>query len=41
MGTLRNTYLIDPSGEIRKTYTQVDPSAHAEEILHDIQTIPA
>ena len=41
MGTLRNTYLIDPSGEIRKTYTHVDPSAHAEEILHDIQTIAA
>jgi peroxiredoxin Q/BCP len=39
MDTLRNTYLIDPSGEIRKTYTQVDPSAHAEEILRDIQAM--
>ncbi|CCF85084.1 peroxiredoxin [Nitrolancea hollandica] len=41
MGTLRNTYLVDPSGEIRKTYTQVDPSAHAEEILRDIQAMSA
>lgn len=39
MGTLRNTYLIDPTGEIRKAYTQVDPSAHAEEILRDIQAM--
>lgn len=41
MGVLRNTYLIDPNGEIRKTYTRVNPSAHAEEILHDIQAMSA
>jgi thioredoxin-dependent peroxiredoxin len=39
LGVLRNTYLIDPHGEIRKVYERVDPSAHAEEILRDLQAL--
>lgn len=37
-GTLRMTYLIDPKGEIKKVYKNVNPSFHAEEILKDLQT---
>ncbi len=32
-GILRNSYLINPEGEIVKSYIGVDPSAHAEEVL--------
>jgi len=35
--TARITYLIDPSGIIAKKYPKVDPVAHADEILKDIQ----
>lgn len=38
-GTLRNTYLINPQGEIVKTYENVDPVNHAEQILSDLQTL--
>jgi peroxiredoxin Q/BCP len=34
--TRRISYLIDPSGIIRKTYPSVDPARHAEEILNDL-----
>lgn len=37
-GTFRMTYLIDPAGEIRKVYKDVNPSVHAAEILSDLQT---
>ena len=37
MGILRKTYLIDPNGEVRKVYDQVDPVEHAGEILQDIE----
>jgi peroxiredoxin Q/BCP len=29
----RNTFLIDPSGKIAKTYTSVNPARHSEEVL--------
>lgn len=35
-GTLRMTYLIDPTGEVRKVYPYVKPEEHASEILRDI-----
>jgi peroxiredoxin Q/BCP len=38
-GTLRTTYIIDPTGEIRKIYKSVEPFGHASEILNDLKTI--
>lgn len=35
-GILRNTYVIDPQGIIRKVYENVKPEDHAQEILRDI-----
>lgn len=32
-GVKRNTYIIDPNGEIVKTYENVNPLVHAKEIL--------
>ena len=29
----RNTFLIDPKGEIRKVYAKVNPNPHSEEVL--------
>ncbi len=31
----RISFLIDPSGRIVKTYREVDPAAHPEEVLSD------
>jgi len=36
-GTLRKTYLIDRTGEVRKIYDNVAPSTHAGQILEDIK----
>jgi peroxiredoxin Q/BCP len=36
-GVLRNTYLINPEGEIAKKYENVKPDRHAEEIIADVQ----
>jgi thioredoxin-dependent peroxiredoxin len=33
----RSTYLVDPSGVIRKVYENVKPQGHEEELLRDIQ----
>jgi peroxiredoxin Q/BCP len=35
----RNTFLVDPSGKIRKVYTNVSPKVnmHSEEVLADLQ----
>lgn len=33
----RNTFLIDPSGVIRKVYVKVNPQIHSEEVLADLQ----
>lgn len=38
-GILRNTYLINPEGEIHKEYKNVDPLTHAGELLRDLQTL--
>lgn len=38
-GTLRNSYLIDPKGEIVKSYEGVKPNEHVEEILMDLKTL--
>lgn len=35
-GTLRNTYLINPKGEIVKEYKKVDPINHPSQILKDV-----
>ena len=36
-GVHRNTYLIDPSGNIVKEYIGVNPQNHANEILKDLK----
>jgi peroxiredoxin Q/BCP len=36
MGTLRNTVIINPQGEIVKTYEGVDVKNHAAEIIADL-----
>lgn len=38
-GTLRNTYLINPKGEIVKKYEKVNPLTHASEIIADIKKL--
>lgn len=35
-GTLRKTYLINPKGEITKTYLAVNPTQHASEVVNDL-----
>lgn len=35
-GTHRNTYLIDPKGNIIKTYTGVNPLTHVQQVLSDL-----
>jgi len=37
----RNTFIIDPSGTIRKVYVKVKPQAHSEEVLADLATLQA
>jgi peroxiredoxin Q/BCP len=37
----RNTFLIDPSGVIRKVYLKVNPQSHSEEVLADLGTLEA
>lgn len=37
----RNTFLIDPSGVIRKVYTKVNPAHHSEEVLADLAAMQA
>lgn len=37
-GTIRNTYLINPKGEVAKFYEKVNPLTHSEEILKDLST---
>jgi peroxiredoxin Q/BCP len=40
-GTLRNTYLINPQGQIVKPYLGVSPKEHAAEIIQDLQALQA
>lgn len=35
----RHTFIIDPLGVIRKTYDDVDPASHSEEVLADLATL--
>ncbi len=37
----RNTFLIDPSGVIRKAYVRVNPATHSEDVLADLQQLQA
>ena len=37
----RNTFLIDPTGTIRKVYVKVKPQAHSEEVLADLAQLQA
>ena len=38
-GVLRNTYLINPKGEIVKSYIGVNPLIHSSEILQDLDNL--
>jgi len=35
----RQTFLIDPEGNIAKHYENVDPDTHSAEILHDLSNL--
>jgi thioredoxin-dependent peroxiredoxin len=37
----RNTFLIDPTGVIKKVYLKVSPQGHSEAILADLQQLQA
>jgi peroxiredoxin Q/BCP len=37
LGIKRNTYLINPEGQIAKEYLDVKPEEHALEILADVE----
>jgi thioredoxin-dependent peroxiredoxin len=37
----RNTFLIDPTGVIRKVYLKVSPQGHSEALLADLQQLQA
>lgn len=39
MGTERNTFIIDPSGNIVKEYRGVNPKDHFEQIIADLKTL--
>lgn len=39
MGTHRNTFIIDPAGNIAKQYEGVNPKTHAAEIIKDLKTL--
>ena len=38
-GTIRSSFLIDPTGAIEKIYTDVKPEKHVEEVLHDLKRL--
>jgi thioredoxin-dependent peroxiredoxin len=37
----RNTFLIDPSGIVRKVYLKVSPQGHSQEVLADLERLQA
>lgn len=39
IGIHRNTYLIDPEGNIVKEYLSVNPKKHVAEIIHDLKSL--
>jgi thioredoxin-dependent peroxiredoxin len=36
---VRNAFLIDPNGVIRKVYLKVSPQSHREEVLADLKRL--
>lgn len=36
-GTMRNTYIVNPDGDVVKSYTGVNPFVHPKEVLGDIE----
>ncbi len=38
-GVYRNTYLVDPDGEVAAVYPKVDPEGHAEAVLEDVAAL--
>jgi peroxiredoxin Q/BCP len=41
MGIMRNTYLIDPHGNIVKSYEKVSPATHTGEIITALKSLQA
>ncbi len=39
LGTLRTTYIINPSGKIAKIYPNVKPATHVAEVLTDLDKL--
>lgn len=39
MGTMRESFLIDPLGKIAKVYENVKPESHAKEVLSDLDNL--
>ena len=39
MGTVRNSYLINPEGKIVKIYEKVKPETHAADVLSDLKQL--
>jgi len=39
MGISRETFLINPQGEIQKHYENVKPAEHADEVLRDLEEL--
>jgi peroxiredoxin Q/BCP len=39
IGTMRTSFLIDPSGNIAKVYEKVKPEMHATEVIADLKTL--
>lgn len=39
MGTVRDSFLIDPQGKIAKIYNKVKPDQHAQEVLTDLKEL--
>ncbi len=35
----RQTFLIDPEGNIAKHYEKVDPDSHSQELLADLEAL--
>lgn len=38
-GTIRSSFLIDPTGTVEKIYIDVKPEKHAEEVLRDLKRL--
>jgi peroxiredoxin Q/BCP len=39
MGVIRSSVLVDPDGNVAKTYPKASPKEHAEEILADVRAL--